>query len=300
MAPVECCKVFILIPVHNRKEITLSCLENLQRNGDLDCYQVVVIDDGSTDGTGEAIAAQFSQVKILTGDGNLWWTGAIALGMQYAYQQGAEFFIWLNDDCHPVKGALSILVNFMQDHPGAIAAPACQISNSKTRIENGCRDRQRFTALPGEVVGVESVSGYCVGIPAAVCQAIGYPDFDRFPHYSGDDMYTLKASRHGFAVCLVGDAVVQLQGMEQAEHTFVHYLRSRFASKPSIQAVFFARKSRYYLPGQYFYHIEKYAFPLGVFLFLFKLCGWMLQYIFLGRFKLDQNGSSANANSDGA
>jgi glycosyltransferase involved in cell wall biosynthesis len=47
--------VFILIPVHNRKTITLACLEALEKNSDLERYQVVVIDDGSTDGTGQAI-----------------------------------------------------------------------------------------------------------------------------------------------------------------------------------------------------------------------------------------------------
>jgi GT2 family glycosyltransferase len=51
--------VYILIPVHNRKAITLTCLATLQRHGDLDRYQVVVIDDGSTDGTAEAIQTSF-------------------------------------------------------------------------------------------------------------------------------------------------------------------------------------------------------------------------------------------------
>ena len=47
--------VYIIIPVHNRKAITLQCLNTLKNNGDLGQYHVVVVDDGSTDGTAEAI-----------------------------------------------------------------------------------------------------------------------------------------------------------------------------------------------------------------------------------------------------
>ena len=62
--------VYIIIPVHNRKQITLKCLENLDKSGDLQQYHVVVVDDGSTDGTTEAINNLFPDVKVLPGDGN--------------------------------------------------------------------------------------------------------------------------------------------------------------------------------------------------------------------------------------
>jgi len=38
--------VYIIIPVHNRKALTLACLENLKTNGDLQKYHVIVVDDG--------------------------------------------------------------------------------------------------------------------------------------------------------------------------------------------------------------------------------------------------------------
>jgi GT2 family glycosyltransferase len=71
--------VYIIIPVHNRKQITIACLENLNTCGDLQKYRVIVVDDGSKDGTAEAIREQYPMVEILTGDGNLWWMGAIAV-----------------------------------------------------------------------------------------------------------------------------------------------------------------------------------------------------------------------------
>jgi len=69
--------IYIIIPVHNRKSLTLACLENLKTNGDLQKYQVIVVDDGSSDRTAEEVAENYPKVTILKGDGNLRWTRAI-------------------------------------------------------------------------------------------------------------------------------------------------------------------------------------------------------------------------------
>ncbi len=103
--------VYIIIPVHNRKQIAIACLENLNTCGDLQKYHVIVV-VGSTDGTAEVIRSQYPMVEIITGDGNLWWTGAIALGMKYAYERGAEVLIWLNDDCQISCSTIDNLVSF--------------------------------------------------------------------------------------------------------------------------------------------------------------------------------------------
>ncbi len=57
--------VYILIPVHNRKQTTLACLGVLGQNGDLERYHVVIVDDGSTDGTAEAIHSLYPDITIL-------------------------------------------------------------------------------------------------------------------------------------------------------------------------------------------------------------------------------------------
>ena len=69
--------IYIIIPVYNRKALTLACLENLQNNGDLQKYQVIVVDDGSSDRTSEEVKVNYPKVIVLQGNGNLWWTGAI-------------------------------------------------------------------------------------------------------------------------------------------------------------------------------------------------------------------------------
>ena len=89
--------IFIVIPVHNRREFTCNCLLSLRRQT-MQNFKIIVVDDGSTDGTREMIQEEFPEVTLLHGDGNLWWTGATNLGVQYALSQKAEYIMTLNDD----------------------------------------------------------------------------------------------------------------------------------------------------------------------------------------------------------
>jgi GT2 family glycosyltransferase len=272
-------QVWIIIPVHNRHKTTICCLENLKKNNVLTDFRILVVDDGSKDGTTSSIQQYFPDVEVLAGDGSLWWTGAIALGMQYAFAQSAEYVIWLNDDCLPDPQALEILVNYMQSHPGVIAAPACYTEDRLTLIENGCQNQKRLTAQPGEVVPVQTLSGYCVGLPKQIYTKIGTPNAKRFPQYCGDDTYILKATRSGFKAHIIGDAKVTLANLGEPEHGFIPYIQARFSKHPTLENIFLTKKSRYYLPSQFFYYIEKYGW-IGSALFLGKSINWLLQYIF--------------------
>lgn len=71
--------IYIIIPVHNRKHFTRECLLSLRKQT-FQNFKVIVVNDGSSDGTGEMIEKEFSDVILLKGDGNLWWTGATNLG----------------------------------------------------------------------------------------------------------------------------------------------------------------------------------------------------------------------------
>lgn len=67
--------IAVLLTVHNRKEKTLCCLQNLFKQKIPNGYQIEVYltDDGCTDGTPEAVHEQFPAVHIIKGDGSLFW-----------------------------------------------------------------------------------------------------------------------------------------------------------------------------------------------------------------------------------
>ena len=204
---------YITIPVHNRKSITLKCLENLEQNGDLGRFKVIVVDDGSSDGTSAAIEEQFPQVHILRGDGNLWWTGAICMGMKYAIAQGADYLIWLNDDCLPQKGALEKLLSYCQQDQQLVLGGSTLDYETKKTLYSGFRfypyPPKLISSLNTEevLVDCDGLNGNIVCFHRSLVNAIGYPNCHLFPHYGGDIMYTFKAKKNGFKLKICPSAI---------------------------------------------------------------------------------------------
>src|SRR5687768_17351615 len=91
--------IYIVIPVHNRLDATRECLESV-KSQPYKYFKVVLIDDGSTDGSSEYVKEKYPEVTVLKGDGDLWWTGATNLGVQYALQHCREndYVLTLNND----------------------------------------------------------------------------------------------------------------------------------------------------------------------------------------------------------
>ena len=99
--------IAILIPVHNRISYTKKCIRTLEglvanESPSNNMYHIVVIDDGSTDGTGDWLADEYPDIIVLNGDGNLWWSGGINVGATYAISEiNADFLLLWNNDIHP-------------------------------------------------------------------------------------------------------------------------------------------------------------------------------------------------------
>lgn len=204
--------VFIIIPVHNRKNITLSCLEKLSISGEIDRYHVVVVDDGSTDGTSDSIQQHYPTVKVLQGDGNLWWTGAIRKGMEYAYEHGAEYFIWLNDDTLPEKQTISLLVKACRDNPKSLISGQCYASEAYQKTTFGGQLRLRMglellSVAQDQLKECDCLSGNLVCLPRSVINDIKYPPSHRVPHNTGDVVYTYSAKKAGYKILVLGAAI---------------------------------------------------------------------------------------------
>ena len=268
--------VYIIIPVHNRKAFTLGCLKNLKTNSDLQKYHVIVVDDGSSDRTAAEVKANYPEVIVLQGDGNLWWTGAIALGMTYAHSQGATHFIWLNDDSLTAPNTIDLLVDFLQTHPDSIVGAACYASESGLLVETGFKGRKRVKALEDEVVDVDGLSGYCVAISASIFKQIGVPDANKFRQYAGDGMYTLKATRAGFKAYILGKAKVTLVEEKDPIHNFSSYVQK--AKNRTLKSIFWDYKSPYHLPTQFYSYTYKYGILIGFPLFIGKSISWLVRF----------------------
>ena len=200
---------WIIIPVFNRCAMTRACLRRLNDSGILDRFHVVVVDDASTDGTREMLEKEFPDVHIAEGNGQLFWGGGIAYGMEYAKTQGAEIYCWLNDDCLVDDGSIERLVKRARETKG-ICGGVCYEEDGKTVaycgdvIING--KLSRVQPKPGERKPAELLNGNMVAIHKKVVDEIGVVDAGSFPHYGGDSIYALRASRAGHVVEIDGSA----------------------------------------------------------------------------------------------
>lgn len=240
---------FIVIPTHNRREITLACLQRLRAQGVLEWAVPIVVDDGSTDVTGAAVRAQFPEAEMLMGNGKLFWTGATELGMRSAVERNAEFVLWLNDDCEPEPGALAELLSVAMER-NAVTGGVCVLPNSGQPVYGGFRKGPRelefVSAAPGEVVACDALNGNLVCVPRAVIAAIGFPDGRGLPHASGDTDYTLRAKKRGCAVLLVGSA--RAQAVPHNRLGYASWLLSGMSTR-AIWGTLFNRRAYGYLPA---------------------------------------------------
>lgn len=108
-------RIAVLLTCHNRKAKTLSLLDSLKKstravNQKID-IAVYLTDDGSTDGTSEAVRQNFPDTIILKGDGNLFWANGMINSWSEAIKGNFDFFLLLNDDAELFKNAIDVLLN---------------------------------------------------------------------------------------------------------------------------------------------------------------------------------------------
>lgn len=267
----------IIIPVHNRRSHTLQCLERLRWCASLPDWRIVLVDDASSDGTAEAVRETHPEVIIVAGSGDLFWTGAMRLGMQHASKLGAEVFIWLNDDTHPDETSLRRIDRIVREQPDMVLASTPIVDGEVHVCHSLKRGRAPITGAEFDVADV--LAGYQVAFSRKLVETIGFPDDQRWPHYAGDSSYTHTAHQRGFKVRIDSLSRIELPGFEPyltVAQTFWHGDKSLGRR---IHDCFIAKRSKYRLPTQW--HLDVlYRGRLGASLiFTARLGLWTLQII---------------------
>jgi GT2 family glycosyltransferase len=187
--------------------VTLNCLERLADSSVFDWADVIVVDDGSSDGTADAVERLFPQVILLKGNGNLWWAGGINMGMRHAYQKGAKYLIWLNDDCVPLGNALRALYEYCSEHSViAVGQSFCPSGHYYGGHKKTWKGLKLLSCSETQSILCDAFGGNAVCIPRDVVDAIGYLDAKRIPMAPADADYGLRAQKKGIKSFVVGSA----------------------------------------------------------------------------------------------
>lgn len=210
--------LYVVIPVFNRKEFTRECLLSLRAQTN-QSFRTIVVDDGSTDGTDQMLTEEFPEVEVVTGDGNLFWTAGVNLGIRRALELGATRVMTLNNDVVTSPRFVEQMLLDSERNPNAVlgaleldAATGEPIYGGETLNFRTNTRRDLLTALPLEKrTGLHEVTylpGRGLLIPKAVIDKIGLFDEKRLPHYLADFDYTSVARRNGFPNYLNYNAVL--------------------------------------------------------------------------------------------
>ena len=217
-------RVAVVIPVHNDVERTVRCLESLKRIRYAN-HTLIIVDDGSRDGTAEVLAERYPAVVVLPGSGSLWWAGATNRGVHYAVEHDYDFVLTLNNDTQVDQLFLNYLVEAASAHPRTIIGsrinflekPSCIWALGATmRWHNGKifhlleQGEEASAARLREPVlrPVDTLTGCGTLIPVSCFRETGYYDARRFPQYHADAEFVLRAGRRGWRALVHIDAAV--------------------------------------------------------------------------------------------
>ena len=215
-------RIVVVVPVHERKSLTLDFIQrwkSLAHPG----AELVIIDDGSKDGTAAAISEQHPEVVILSTDGNAWWAGATNEGIRWALSHGADYILTINDDAQFDPDFLKHLMIIAQHQPDALVGarimrqdtPDTVWAVGTTATFSGRRlwtlryAGQRWVNQdPGTSIEVDTLCGNGCLIPARVFRTIGLFDAQHLPQYHADSDLVLRARASGFRALVALDAII--------------------------------------------------------------------------------------------
>lgn len=125
----------ILIVNYNTRELTLDALRSVYRSQTNYTFEVILIDNHSTDGSVEAIKEEFPQVKIIENQENVGFAKANNQGIRRA---AGRYILLLNSDTIIQPATLEIMLRFMDQHPN-IGASGCKVVLPDGSLDKACR-----------------------------------------------------------------------------------------------------------------------------------------------------------------
>jgi GT2 family glycosyltransferase len=207
-------KIAIVAAVRDRREITLQCLRSLDRIDKTGLViERIIVDDGSTDGTADAVSNGFQDVHIIGGSGDLWCSGAVNLGVEHALTTGADYVLVINDDTVFDASFLQRMVATAETNPRTVVGGLLllwdqphrvfQIAPRWETLHGGWRHffEQTVWTVPEEPFRVDTIVGNCTLFPAEAFREAGLFATKWLPQY-GDAEFAPRLRKKGWQLLI--------------------------------------------------------------------------------------------------
>lgn len=302
-------KVTIVFPIFNGLNYTKQCLESLYKltenpnRAELN-ISIVIVDDGSSDGSYEWIENNYPKVNLLKGDGELWWSGGINLAVDFAINKlDTDYILWWNNDIISDTDYFKNLATILKNNdPKTIIGSKIYLSQNKKIVwsmggifnpvsgyKNMIGSERPDNNDLNKIIECDWLTGMGTITHASVYQDIGMLDEKNFPQYHGDSDFTFRAKTKGYTL-LVNPKLMIYNDTDNSGLIHDDSFRNLFKSLFSI-------RSSYNIVKEY----KFYQFHTKSFKAYFPLWGKYAKYVigffkwkFLSIFKIERNKTKQN------
>ncbi|NQV41140.1 MAG: glycosyltransferase family 2 protein [Candidatus Marinimicrobia bacterium] len=212
--------ICILVLNWNGAEDTIECIQSLKKVT-YPKAEMVVIDNGSTDDSVRRIQTQFSDVKIIELESNLFYGGGNNAGLEWAHQHGFDYVIFLNNDTTVEPGFLEpLLAGFDYSQGVGIVAPLMCYSaapeliwygggkiNLWTGVVEHQHIRKKVSTLEEKSKTTDYITGCCLMMPTNLASELGGFDLS-FQMYGEDVDLSLRTRASGYKLVFVPESKI--------------------------------------------------------------------------------------------
>jgi GT2 family glycosyltransferase len=203
----------VIIVAYNQRADLARCLASLRESTDA---EIIVVDNGSSDGTADYLAGEFPEVRLVRSQENLGFGGANNLA---AGQAAGRYLAFLNPDTVVTPGWLGALVAALERDPSAGLATSKVLLLPDPERTNTCGNDVHLTGLTlcrglgaprdafDEPAEVAAVSGAAFAIRRELFERLGGFDADFFLYLEDTDL-SLRARLAGYRCLYVPDSIV--------------------------------------------------------------------------------------------
>jgi GT2 family glycosyltransferase/glycosyltransferase involved in cell wall biosynthesis len=210
----------IIILTYNNQAITRQCLESIFTHTSYPRFEVIVVDNASTDNTVEylhSIAAAHPNVRLVLNSKNLGFAAGNNQGVSAAT---GEYIVFLNNDTVVTPGWLSRLISHLKDPQVGAVGPVTNHAGNESQIGVDYSDLSGLDAFAsrytrehaGKTFDIRMLALFCMALRRSVIEAVGPLD-ERFNigMYEDDD-FSLRLRHKGYRILCAEDVYIHHWG----------------------------------------------------------------------------------------